>query len=107
MRSETATAHLAWNPYTGPGFVAYEVRRTDEGGGATVHEMPGDVSSSRFVDSLREGNTEDSYQVVVRTEWGPHVVVAAGALISKFERSPAITFRRCSKSADHRTRGMK
>jgi len=84
MSSETATARLEWSPYTGPGFVAYEIRRTDEVGRTAIYEVGGDATHAVFTDSLLAGNTEYSYQVAVRTDWGPDVSVVSGELSGRF-----------------------
>lgn len=84
MSSETATARIEWSPYSGPAFTAYEVRRADEVGRITVYELQGDATRTAYTDSLLAGNTEYSYQVAVRTEWGADVTVLSGTLSDRF-----------------------
>ncbi|MEW6751075.1 MAG: fibronectin type III domain-containing protein [Candidatus Latescibacterota bacterium] len=73
FESRTATAALAWTPYRGPRFQAYEVRRS------TVEEashrllQTGDSALTSFVDSSLLGATEYRYEVVVLTQRGEEV----------------------------------
>jgi len=80
--SETASAALAWTPYQGPRFHAYQVRRrTRDQVYRVVGEMA-DSSAASFTDRGLLGNTEYVYQVVVLTERGEEVRCAevTGAL---------------------------
>jgi len=73
FHSQTASATLAWTPYRGSGFAAYQVlRRTQEQVAEVVCEIT-DRADTSFVDAGLLGNTEYFYQVVVLTEGGEEV----------------------------------
>ena len=72
--SRAATATLTWEPYQGPEFRAYQVRRRTEKLAATVvAELP-DSTAASWVDSGLAGATDYHYGVVVLTERGEEVV---------------------------------
>lgn len=65
--SRTASATLAWTPYRGPRFRAYQMLRWTEGQTAQVVAEIADSATTGFTDTGLLGNTEYFYQVVVQT----------------------------------------
>ena len=72
--SPTASCSLAWTPYAGPRFRAYEVRRSLEGIGTKTLDVISERDSTHFIDSGLHGDTEYTYQVRVSTEAGEEIV---------------------------------
>ena len=66
--SPTASCSLAWTPYAGPRFRAYEVRRHLEGIETKILDVINDRNMTHFIDSGLHGNKEYTYQILVSTE---------------------------------------
>ena len=66
--SPTASCSLAWTPYAGPRFHAYEVHQHLAGKQAKRLEVIPDRDWTHHIDSGLHGNTEYTYQVLVLTE---------------------------------------
>lgn len=67
--SPSATATLAWTPYSGPRFRAYEIVRDTDGAAETIAQL-NDVSQTSYVDSFLRGNAAYEYRLRIRTTRG-------------------------------------
>jgi hypothetical protein len=82
--SQTASALLEWTPYQGPRFAAYEVRRKSAGQDERAVAVVEEVGSTRYLDTVLDGNTEYAYRLFVRTAWGAETGVFSQEKSGKF-----------------------
>lgn len=73
FHASNATVDLHWEPYGGPGFDEYEVRRRTRDLASRVVHTVAKQSAATWIDSSLHGNTEYFYEVVVRTTRGEEV----------------------------------
>ncbi|MBT3343716.1 MAG: hypothetical protein HN712_30385 [Gemmatimonadetes bacterium] len=73
ISSSTATASLSWDPYEGPHFLRYEVRRRTKAVVSQIMSQSEDLTTTNFEDKGLRGDTHYIYQVVVITTRGEEV----------------------------------